>query len=385
MTKAQEILILGGGVGGQVVANRLRKALPPEHRIRIVDRDPAFTFAPSFLWVMTGARETAAITRQRERLVARGVEVIVGELEAVDPGARSARVAGRTLHADEIVVALGADLDLDAVPGLRAGGHTFYTPEGADALRQAFAQFQGGRIVLVTAAPGYKCPAAPYEAAMLLEAACRSRGIRHLTEIALYTAEPGPMGVAGPEVSAAVRQMVQAKGIAYHPEHRVVEVRPEERRLRFDNDSETGFDLLAYVPPHKAPRAVVEAGLAPAGGWVAVDRETLATTYPHVHAIGDVTGIPLRLGKPLPKAGVFAHGQAEVVAANIAHRITGRGRPMRYDGEGSCFIETGDGRAGFGKGNFYAEPVPRVKLYRPGWYWHAAKVLFERRWLRNRS
>ena len=126
-----------------------------------------------------------------------------------------------------------------------------------------------------------------------------------------------------------------------------------------------------------------ESGLVADSGWMSVDRHTLATQYDGVYALGDVVAIPLTLGKPLPKAGVFAHAEADVVARNIVRSITGAGEPARFDGHGACFIETGDGRAGMGKGNFYAEPVPQVKIHPPGRHWHFAKVLFEKRWLKR--
>src|SRR3972149_438901 len=143
---------------------------------------------------------------------------------------------------------------------------------------------------------------------MFSDPACRRGGVRGKTQIDLYAAEPGPMGVAGPEVSKAVRGMVEAKGIAYHPEHQIREVDPVARRLKFANGAEASFDLLAYVPPHRAPRVVREAGLTGETGWVPVNRHTLETKHARVYALGDVAGILLKLGKPLPKAGVLAHG-----------------------------------------------------------------------------
>ena len=154
-------------------------------------------------------------------------------------------------------------------------------------------------------------------------------------------------------------------------------------QLHFASDLTASYDLLAFVPPHRVPRLAIEAGLAREGAWVPVDRYTLETRYPGVYAIGDITGIPLAIGKPLPKAGVFAHGQAEVVAHNIAVAITGKGEAGRFEGHGECFIEMGDGKAGFARGDFYAEPAPSVKMYTPGPHWHAAKVLFEKDWLRR--
>lgn len=380
---SQTVLILGGGVGGLVAANELRKSLPKEHRVVLVDREASFVFAPSFLWLMTGGRTAEKISRPLARLEKRGIEVVRGEIERMDPQKREVIVNGRSLAGDYLIIALGAELMPETIPGLEQAGHNFYTLAGAEALRDAFASFVGGKLVVLTAAPAYKCPAAPYEAAMLLEYACRKRKIRNRTQIDLYAAEPGPMGVAGPEVSKAVRQMVEAKGITYHPEHQVQGVDAAARHLKFTNGVETSFDLLAYVPPHQAPRVVREAGLVAESGWVQVDRHTLETKHAGVYALGDVVAIPLKLGKPLPKAGVFAHAEAEVVARNIALAVTGKGKPASFDGDGECFIETGDGKAGLGKGNFYAEPVPQVKIHPPARHWHAAKVLFEKDWLRR--
>jgi sulfide:quinone oxidoreductase len=280
-----------------------------------------------------------------------------------------------------MVIALGAELAPDLLPGLAAAGHNLYTLEGARALHGALAAFGGGEVVILTAVPAYKCPAAPYEAAMLIEAELRRRHVRQKSEVHIYAAEPGPMGVAGPDVSKAVRQVVESKGIHYHPQHQVAAVDPDARRLTFANGASASFDLLAYVPPHRAPGVVREAGLTGASGWIDVDRHTFETRFPGVYAIGDVTTVPLTMGKPLPKAGVFAHAEAHVVAANITSAWRG-GPPTRsFDGQGQCFLETGDGRAGFGAGNFYAEPSPRVALRRPNRWWHLGKVVFEQRWL----
>lgn len=191
------------------------------------------------------------------------------------------------------------------------------------------------------------------------------------------------MGVAGPHVSAAVRQLVESKGISYHPEHQVVSVDPAAGRLTFANGATGNFDLLIYVPPHRAPAVVQSARLGNDTGWVPVNRTTFETAVPAVFAIGDVTTVPLSVGKPLPKAGAFAHAQAEVVSANIANAWTGRGARRAFDGHGQCFVETGDGRAGYGSGNFYGEPAPRITLHRPRWWWHWGKVAFERQWLRR--
>ncbi|GMQ85767.1 MAG: FAD/NAD(P)-binding oxidoreductase [Acidimicrobiia bacterium] len=393
MSNVKTIVILGGGVGGVVTATTLRKKLPKQHRVIIVDRERDHLFAPSLLWLMVGQRSAHKISRPLERLAKKGIEVTHGEIERIEPEARRVRLvdrttgsdrgSGRDLDADYLVVSLGAELAPETIPGLEEAGHNFYTLAGAESLGDSLEDFDGGRIVVLTAAPAYKCPAAPYEAAMLIHEFCRKRGIGDRTQVDLYAAEPGPMGVTGPELSAGVRRMVEAKGIGYYPEHQVAEVDSQARRVTFDNGATADFDLLAYVPPHRAPRVVRDSGLVDDSGWVPVDRHTLDTRFPGVYAIGDVTGIPLEVGKPLPMAGVFAEREAVVVAHNVATAITGKGKPERYDGFGECFIETGDGKAGFGRGDFYAQPTPQIKLYKASRRWHIGKVLFEKNWFRR--
>lgn len=377
------VLILGGGVGGLVAADRLRRALPRDHRVILIEKEREYLFQPSLLWVAVGDRRPEQIQRPLGRLARKGVELVCATIEAIDPARRVVTAGGREYTGDALIIALGAELAPESIPGLAEGGHNLYTLSGATAILKALQAFRGGRVAVLTAAPAYKCPAAPYEAAMLVEAWLRSHGQRASTELDFYAAEPGPMGVAGPAVSAAVRQMVESHGIRYHPEHQLVSVDSNARTLAFANGTTAGYDLLIYIPAHRAPAVVRQSGLAPEGGWVAVNRGTFETTVPGVYAIGDVTTVPLAMGKPLPKAGVFAHRQAKVVAANITALWSGSETRRQFDGQGECFVETGDGRAGFGAGNFYAEPLPQVALRAPSRFWHWGKVLFEWKWLRG--
>ena len=380
-TEPKTLVVLGGGIGGIVTARGLRKRLPRAHRVVLIDRERDHLFAPSLLWLMVGLRRAQAIQRPLSRLARKGIEVRLGEVEKIDAEARRVTVKGEMITADYLVVSLGAELAPETIPGLQEAGHNFYTLPGAEGLRAALSSLRRGRVVILTAAPAYKCPAAPYEAALLVDHFLRERGRRDAVTVEVYAAEPGPMGVAGPAVSAAVRQMLEAKGIPYHPEHQVKAVDPTAKRLEFASGVNADFDLLAYVPPHRAPRVVRESGLASESGWISVDRHTLETRFPGVYAIGDVVSIPLKLGKPLPKAGVFAHAEGEVVARNIASAMSGRPGDARFNGYGECFIETGGGRAGFGGGNFYAEPKPLIDLRLPGRRWHLGKVLLEKSWL----
>ena len=385
MPSAKTVLILGGGVGGIVAATRLRKLLDPEHRVVLVEKEDTHVFSASLLWLMIGGRSPGEISRPIGSLAKRGIELVRGTVERIDPAARTVRVNGADTSGDYMIVALGADLAPQLVPGLAEAGHNFYTLAGAASLRSALSTLRKGRIVVLIASMPFKCPAAPNEAAMLLEYDCRRRGVRKDVQVDLYTPEPGPMPVAGPKVSAELRQMVEAKGIGYHPGHAIASVDPVKRRLAFANGVEVDFDLLAYVPPHRVPKVVQDSGMCGESGWIPVDRGSLETKFPGVHAIGDVTGITLTsIGKPLPKAGVLAHNQAEVVAHNIAAAISGRGTRREFGGEGECFIETGDGKAGFGSGNFYADPAPRIDLKRPSVLLHWGKIAFEKYWLWSR-
>ena len=381
MGENKTVIILGGGVGGVVAANTLRKLLPRKNRIVLIDREEKHLFAPSLLWLMIGDRKAQKIARPLERLNRKGIEFVRGEIEKIDPERKLVRVSGREITGDALIVSLGADLAPEMIPGLKEAGQNIYTLDGAETISRKLFSFAGGKIVILTAAPMYKCPAAPYEAAMLIDYHLKRRGVRANTQVDLYAAEPGPMGTAGPEVSAGVRQMVESKSIQYHPGHQVTEIDTTARQIKFSNGVTANFDLLFYVPPHRDPKAVKDAGLLSENGWVAVDRHTLETKFKGVYAIGDVTAIPLKMGKPLPKAGVFAHGQAEVVAHNIAHEWTGDGKRLQFDGQGQCFIETGFWRAGVGSGNFYAEPAPDVRVKPPSLRWHITKVLFEKYWL----
>lgn len=380
------IVVLGGGIGGMVAANEIRRQLPAAHRVVLVEKNGQHAFAPSFLWLMTGDREPDQIRRPLAGLLRRGVEIVQAEVVSIDPVVRKVRTSANEVAYDHLIVALGADLAPDAIPGL-ATSHTFFTLEGATVLRDALSTFSGGCIAVVVSAMPYKCPGAPHEGAMLIADYFRRRGLSTKVKIHLFTPEPQPMPVAGPQLGEAVRGMLESKGIEFHPLHKLTAVEPGARELTFDNGQQFRYDLLVAVPPHRAPKVVVEAGLTNQAGWVPVDPHTLDTNQNGVCAIGDVTAIPIPgRWKPevplmLPKAGVFAHAQAEVVAQRIVADILGRPRQATFCGDGYCMLEAGEDLAGFAFGNFFAEPAPNVQLRQISKAWHLGKVLFEKWWL----
>jgi len=380
MMNSMIVIVLGGGIGGVVTATRLRKQLPRSHRIILIERETKYVFSPSLPWLMTGTRKRKDISRPRTKLAKLGVEIIKGDIQSINAEQRTVQVNDQTLAGDYLIIALGAEMAAETIPGLTEAGHAFYTLEGAEQLNEARLKFNAGKIVVLVSSVPFKCPAAPVEAALLLENDCRQRNIRDAVQVDIYTPEPGPMSLSGPENSRQLRAMVEAKDIGYHPEHAVTHVDAENKKIVFANGSSADFDLLAYVPPHRAPKVVRDAGLTGESGWIPVDKYSMATKFPNVYAIGDVTSIKLSVGKPLPKAGVIAHGQAEVVVNNLINEITGKGTPKQFDGHGACFIETGNGKAGMGTGNFYAEPAPKMKLFKPGYLMHLGKVAFEKYW-----
>lgn len=370
-----KIVVIGAGVGGLACARRLAKHGEPIEVV-LIDRSAGHDFAPSFLWLLNGSRRADQISRPIEVVRSWGVEFVQQEVTGIDAGAREVLTTGGPVKYDELVVAPGAELTFETVPGLHHAS-SFYSKSAAIDLAEKLREFSGGRVQLVIPSMPFKCPAAPYEAAMLIDDYLRSRAIDNT--VAIHTIEPQPMPVAGPVIGGRVESLLRDRGIDFHSKRSLSEVDDSTRTLHFEDGAER-FDLLIAIPPHRPAEFVRNSTLAGKSGWISVDPHTLRFSD-HIHAIGDATSISLANGKPLPKAGVFAHGQAHVVADNLIAAAAGREQQARFAGHGSCFLEIGRGRAGLAKGNFYAEPDPRVRMFPPSRLGHLGKVLFERKWL----
>ncbi|MBL7960674.1 NAD(P)/FAD-dependent oxidoreductase [bacterium] len=385
--EGKTVLILGGGVGGLVAASELRRLLPSGHRIILIEKNPVHAFSPSFLWLMTGERQPDKIAKPIQTLVRPGVEVIHAEAMNVDIANHTVIAAEGSFSYDYMVIALGAEPAPEIVPGLAQAAYSFYTFEETKRLQQALAQFNGGKVAVVVCSVPYKCPGAPHEGAMLIADYFRRRGLRDKVDIHLYTPEPQPMPVAGPQLGEAVKQMLASKGVSFHSLHKLKSVDGHERQLIFEGNEPITYDMLIAIPPHRAPKIAREAGLVNETGWIPVDRLTLKTIFENVYAIGDISSIRIPgRWKPdvpmlLPKAGVFAHLHAEVVAERIADEINGKVPTAEFCGPGYCMLEAGEGLAGFAFGDFFAEPSPKLELRNLGRVWHFGKVLFEKWWL----
>ena len=376
---SKRIVILGGGTGGLVAANRLRKALPRDNDIVLVDREKNHLFNPSLLWLMVGWRSKEQIQKPLSLLQRKGIRFLNTEVSKIDFENRTVSTSEGDEPFDYLVIALGASTFPEMMPGFAEAAYNLYDLSGAGRIRKVIENFDKGRVVVLVSSIPFKCPAAPYEAALLL-AAYFTKKHRDI-EIEVVTPEPLPMGVAGPEVSNMVVSLLQSRGIRFTPQYQAVKIDPAKKEIAFQNGKTLSYGLLVGIPPHGVSPVLEGSSILGEGGWVKVNPRTLETHLEDVYALGDVTSILLPVGKPLPKAGVFAHYQADVVAHNIEAEIKGVSSKREFDGRGSCFIELGDGRAGYATGNFYAEPKPVVNLKKPSRLRHWQKVLFEKWWL----
>jgi sulfide:quinone oxidoreductase len=352
--------------------------VPAEHEITVVDRTARFHVGAGKAWIMLGERTFEQISQSRAVLLEPGVRFVQADVVGLDLPRRTVSTGAGDLRWDHLVVALGADLNLARVPGLAEAAQTFYTTEGAERLRPALAAFEGGDVVVLIPAAPFKCPPAPYEAAMLLHHALDRRGLTPGARVAIYTVEAAPMATAGPEMSQSIKDELARRGIGFHPQKSVARVDGPSRRITFEDGTEARYDLLIAVPPHEAPKVVRDAQLTNQSGWIPVDPRTLqirthaeASEAGAAYAIGDVAIVPLPgRHKPdvplaLPKAGVFAEAQGRVVAHRIAAAILSRTATETFDGRGYCYLETGGGRAIKADGAFFEMPAPVMRRQDP--------------------
>src|SRR4030043_2021559 len=244
------VLILGGGIGVLVAANELQRLLSDEHRVVLVEKNPKHTFAPSYLWLMTGDRRPEQITQDVRQLVRPGVDLLLAEGQAIDIANRTVQTSTQRLRYDYLVVALGAELSPETIPGLVESAHTFYTYDGAVKLRDALPDFSGRTVAVVVSALPYKCPGAPHEGAMLIVDFFRKRGLDQKVEVHLFTPEPLPMPVAGPVLGEAVKQMLGNNGVSFHPLHKLTRVDTDAPESHFQEKGAFQYDLLVAIPPH---------------------------------------------------------------------------------------------------------------------------------------
>jgi sulfide:quinone oxidoreductase len=350
-------VILGAGFGGLELASRLSDSVADEVNVTLIDRKDGFTFGYSKLDVLFRGVASEAVRIPYRELAKPGVEFRQERVTAIDPAARHVTTDGGAYDADILVIALGADYDIDATPGFAEGGFEYYSVPGTERMRDALPGFTGGTILIGVLGHPYKCPPAPFEGAFLLHDQLVERGIREQTEIRVIAPMSAPVPVT-PEVSQRFLDELEARGIEYMAQKKVVELDPSAKEAVLESGERLPYDLFVGIPIHRVPAVVAESGLAE-NGWVAVDRGTLMTPFPDVYAVGDVVSLPMA------KAGVFAENAAAVVADGIIARLHGKASERRYEGEGNCYIEFGGGRVAKIEANFLGGPSPRAEVVGP--------------------
>ncbi|MEY2443449.1 MAG: sulfide:quinone oxidoreductase, partial [Ilumatobacteraceae bacterium] len=328
------VVILGAGFGGLELTTRLSDQFGDEIEVILIDRSDGFIFGFSKLDVMFGKTPASTVHHPYRDLVKPGVRFVHSTIRSIDPVAKRVETDDGSFDADVLVVALGADLHPSATPGLVEAGNEFYTVAGAFALRDVLAKFGGGKVIVGVTSTPFKCPPAPSETALLVHDHLTARGIRDSSSIALVM----PMGVPIPPSPAASKALLVAfeeRGIEWHPERLVTSLDGARQVAVLSDGTELPYDLFLGVPVHRVPEVVADSGMT-VDGWIPVNPLTLETAFPGVYAVGDVTSVGT------PKAGVFAEGQASVVADGIAAIVRGDAPTTTYDGHGTCYLEFGD-------------------------------------------
>ncbi|HST26325.1 MAG TPA: FAD/NAD(P)-binding oxidoreductase [Gaiellaceae bacterium] len=354
---SSRVVVLGAGFGGLELATTLSERLGDGVEVTLIDKGDAFVFGYSKLDVMFGRTTADAVKLPYSAFAKPGVRLLRETVTAIDPEARAVTTDAGVHEADYLVVALGADYDFDATPGLAEGGNEFYSVSGAEELAGILPGFEGGRVVVGVCGAPFKCPPAPSEAALLMHDYLATKGIRDDCEITLAMPFGTPVPPS-PDTSAALLEAFAERGIEFVASNRVASIEPARSVAVLEQGDELPFDLFLGVPKHRAPDVVLESGMA-VDGYIPVESRTLATRFPGVYAVGDVATVGV------PKAGVFAERAARVVAEEVIAAIQGGGQPEGYDGLGSCYIEFGEGRVGRVDVDFFSGPKPTGSFQEP--------------------
>ena len=313
------------------MSTKLSEEFGEDLEIVLIDQGESFVFGFSKLDVMFGRTPPSAVVHPYRDLGKPGLRFVQATVRSIDPSAKRVETDAGAFDADVMVLALGADLDPSATPGLVEGGHEFYTVDGAFALRHVLSSFEVGRVIVGVTSTPFKCPPAPSETALLMHDYLSERGLRQESQISLVVPLPVPIPPS-PAASEALLVAFDERGIDWHPQRLVNGLDPARKVALLSDDSEMPYDLFLGIPVHKAPAVVEESGLT-VDGWVPVSPLTLETEFPDVYAIGDVTSVGT------PKAGVFSEGQAAVAADRIISRVRGRSPAQTFDGHGVCYLE----------------------------------------------
>jgi sulfide:quinone oxidoreductase len=353
----KHVLILGAGFAGLELAARLSESLADEVRVTLLDQNDSFSFGFSKLDIMFGRKDKADVLLRYRDISKDGVDFRQESVTSIDPEKRQVTTDRGSYDADVLAVALGADYDTAATPGFEEGGFEYYSVAGAERMRDVIPGFDSGKILIGVLGHPFKCPPAPFEAALLLHDHLVERGVREAAEIRVV----GPMAAPVPitkEVSQGILRALEERAVEYVPKQLVVGLDTRNTKAQLESGESVPYDLFIGIPVHRVPEVVESSGLA-ADGWIPVDHTNLTTRFPDVYALGDVAGAPVA------KAGVFAEAAARVVADDIAARLRGAELERPYEGAGNCYIEFGGGMVGKVEANFLSGPKPTARLVGP--------------------
>jgi sulfide:quinone oxidoreductase len=393
LTTGQKVLILGAGFGGLASATFLRKSLPEveECQITVIDKKQHFMMGLVNLWLLSGTRRLEDSQIPLSKLEGRGIRFLNDEITGIYPSKNqiTTKTKQNSLDYDYLIVALGAELMPNLIEGFENNGSCFnvYDANQVPNLREKISSLNGGRIVICIADIPYKCPPAPYEISLLVNDILVKNGTRNSIDLDLYAPTPIALPVAGRKVSQSVTELLNDNKIGFHPLNKLKKIL-NDKTVEFENGTKVNYDILIVVPPHQVPKVIKNSDLLRDGDerWINVDRFTLRTKYNNVFAIGDVTEIKFGNGITIPKAGIFAEGEAKVVSEQIIDEIkntsiSNSGKKTnisKFNGKGFCFMEVGNNRAGYLDVDFYNERGPTVRLDPPSLDFYHKKLDFER-------
>ncbi|MBI5022213.1 MAG: NAD(P)/FAD-dependent oxidoreductase [Ignavibacteriales bacterium] len=374
------IIIIGGGMGGIVTARDLRKHIGSQHKIIVIDRHSYHAFQPSFLWIVIGWRTPAAITKPFTSLEKHGIEFQQAEVISIDKNDKIVVTDRGNFHFDYLVIALGADNELPAEFAVGNRVNTFYTFEGAVELSKIIPIFPGGKIEISQLSNEVKYPFAPFDAAFLLSSFYQKRGIGNI-EIILNSPNQEPLPFAPSEINIQMRKLLVDQHINFLPNTQL-DKNPDDPISRITLQTKSSEpDISIIVPPMKPPDALRLSNMLDASGWIKVNKRTMQTDFNNIYAIGDCINIKMENGHILPKAGIFANNQAEVVAFNIAQELQENSDRKEFSGYGFFFLETGNGKASYLHGNLINTEKSVLSWTDPNVTLHWSKVVLEKYWL----
>lgn len=377
---AKNVVVLGGGTGGTMVANHIARTMRNEIKrgevsITQITDTPKHVYQPSFLFVAVNHARVEDYTREQKNLLSFGVNLLVEQATRVNAKENTITLAsGKQVSYDILVIATGAYPDFDSVPGLAEAADNFYTKEGSEKLRDKIAAFEGGKIVITIDVP-HKCPVAPLELIFMLDDLFKDRGIRDKVDL-LYTYPIGRLHSLEPVANWASPEF-EKRGIGSEVFFNVESVDPKKKVVNTVEGSEVPFDILISIPAHRGAKVIQDSGLGDEGGFIPTDRHSLkAQGYDNIYVLGDATNLPIS------KAGSTAHYEADVVAENVIAELRGLPATHHYDGKVFCFVEAGLDKATYVSFSYAKPPAPTPATEMIHWFKLAFNEMY---WLSARG